>query len=273
MKPEVFKRKPIGGLHLATPSEQEIIALWAEAFSLEAFGRRISKEEAHETARRNIEEKRVYMWLIPIPDASGIGAASPRELGNCFSPRMKERVFSPRGKEKECSPRGMEKEEEKEQGEKEEKENSGDNVRGGNSKEKEKAKESSDDDDDDDDDDETSSEEGEEGESSSDSDSETDDENEDEDDGTSVGGREAVAMAMFSKETRNGKTIGWVYTPPLRRKQGYGSGIVAAMSRLALDRGASFCLLFTDSSNPTSNHIYRDIGYAHLCQFLHYKKY
>ena len=34
------------------------------------------------------------------------------------------------------------------------------------------------------------------------------------------------------------------------------------MTQLQLDAGRSFCFLFTDLANPTSNHIYQLIGYA-----------
>ncbi|NLT43149.1 MAG: GNAT family N-acetyltransferase, partial [Anaerolineae bacterium] len=36
---------------------------------------------------------------------------------------------------------------------------------------------------------------------------------------------------------------------------------VAALSQMLLDRGRRFCFLYTDLANPTSNHIYQEIGY------------
>ena len=36
------------------------------------------------------------------------------------------------------------------------------------------------------------------------------------------------------------------------------------MSQGALDDGKRFCFLFTDAANPTSNHIYQEIGYEHV---------
>jgi predicted GNAT family acetyltransferase len=36
---------------------------------------------------------------------------------------------------------------------------------------------------------------------------------------------------------------------------------VVALSQLLLDTGYAFCFLFTDLNNPTSNHIYQEIGY------------
>ena len=55
--------------------------------------------------------------------------------------------------------------------------------------------------------------------------------------------------------------IGPVYTPPARRGRGYASSAVAAVSRGALARGASRCVLFTDLANPTSNKIYPSVGF------------
>jgi uncharacterized protein len=70
--------------------------------------------------------------------------------------------------------------------------------------------------------------------------------------------------------TPNGIRIGPVYTPPLYRKRGYATAAVATLSRLLLDEGCRFCFLFTDRSNPTSNHIYQEIGYVPVCDVDHY---
>ena len=55
--------------------------------------------------------------------------------------------------------------------------------------------------------------------------------------------------------------VGPVYTPPEHRNRGYASTAVAALSRRLFDEGATGIALFTDLSNPTSNRIYRDVGY------------
>ena len=60
--------------------------------------------------------------------------------------------------------------------------------------------------------------------------------------------------------------VGPVYTPPEYRRRGYAGALTAAMSQEILDRGAA-CCLFTDLRNPTSNHVYRDIGYEPLADF------
>jgi predicted GNAT family acetyltransferase len=72
----------------------------------------------------------------------------------------------------------------------------------------------------------------------------------------------AVAMAGASGPTPNGIRIGAVYTPPDRRRRGYASALVAALSQEQLDSGKKFCFLYTDLANPTSNKIYQEIGYA-----------
>ncbi|MFV9505878.1 MAG: GNAT family N-acetyltransferase [Oscillochloridaceae bacterium umkhey_bin13] len=72
---------------------------------------------------------------------------------------------------------------------------------------------------------------------------------------------EPVALAGATGPTPNGIRIGAVYTPPERRRRGYASALVANLSQAQLAAGKRFCFLFTDLSNPTSNHIYQAIGY------------
>ncbi len=56
--------------------------------------------------------------------------------------------------------------------------------------------------------------------------------------------------------------IGPVYTPPAQRRHGYASAVAsAAASADALARRADQVLLYTDLANPTSNAIYRAIGF------------
>lgn len=70
-----------------------------------------------------------------------------------------------------------------------------------------------------------------------------------------------VSMCGASGRTPNGIRISLVYSPPAVRRRGYASALVAAASQAQLDAGRRFCFLFTDLANPTSNHIYREIGY------------
>ncbi len=74
-------------------------------------------------------------------------------------------------------------------------------------------------------------------------------------------GGNPVSMAGYSGPTTNGIRIGAVYTPPALRRKGYASACVAGLSQYLLDIGFNFCFLFTDLINPTSNHIYQQLGY------------
>lgn len=73
---------------------------------------------------------------------------------------------------------------------------------------------------------------------------------------------EPVAFAGVSGPTPRGIRIGPVYAPPALRGRGYASNLVAEISGRELAGGRSFCFLFTNLANPTSNHIYQSIGYA-----------
>jgi hypothetical protein len=74
-----------------------------------------------------------------------------------------------------------------------------------------------------------------------------------------------VSMAGTTGPTPNGMRIGAVYTPRELRGHGYGSAVTAAASQAILDSGRLFAFLYTDLSNPTSNHIYQQIGYQAVC--------
>ena len=74
------------------------------------------------------------------------------------------------------------------------------------------------------------------------------------------GGRPA-SFAGYGGETPNGIRIGPVYTPPELRRRGYATALVAELTARLLSGGRRFCFLFTDLANPTSNSIYRQIGY------------
>jgi hypothetical protein len=76
------------------------------------------------------------------------------------------------------------------------------------------------------------------------------------------------AMAARNRPTVNGECVSYVYTPPEHRNRGYASAVVARLSQTMLDEGRSFCTLFTDLGNPTSNSIYRKIGYVGVADFL-----
>lgn len=72
---------------------------------------------------------------------------------------------------------------------------------------------------------------------------------------------ETVSMVNRSRRTKNGATINAVYTPNEHKRKGYATSSVAELSRNLLREGATFCSLYTDADNPSSNRIYQKIGY------------
>jgi predicted GNAT family acetyltransferase len=80
-----------------------------------------------------------------------------------------------------------------------------------------------------------------------------------------------VSFAGYGALTPHGIRIAPVYTPPDLRGHGYASACVAALSQELLDAGRKFVFLFTDLSNPTSNHIYQTIGYEPVCDVDEYR--
>lgn len=70
-----------------------------------------------------------------------------------------------------------------------------------------------------------------------------------------------VSMAKTSRATRNGITINGVYTPAEHRNKGYATSCVWSLTKKLLSDRYSFCSLYTDQLNPTSNSIYTKIGY------------
>ncbi len=79
-----------------------------------------------------------------------------------------------------------------------------------------------------------------------------------------------VALAARARPTTNGISVNLVYTPPESRRRGYATTLVAQLSQALLDSGYKYCTLFTDLANPTSNHIYQEIGYKAVCDFNEY---
>jgi predicted GNAT family acetyltransferase len=79
-----------------------------------------------------------------------------------------------------------------------------------------------------------------------------------------------VSMLGLSGALAGVVRIGPVFTPPDRRAKGYASALVAAVSSAARASGHR-CILYTDLSNPTSNAIYRAIGYRAVAEALRYE--
>jgi hypothetical protein len=80
-----------------------------------------------------------------------------------------------------------------------------------------------------------------------------------------------VTMTGYAGPTPHGIRVNYVYTPPERRRRGYASACVAAVTQYLLDSGRAFCFLSTDRRNPTSNHIYQEIGYELVCDVDSYE--
>ncbi|MFP3897963.1 MAG: GNAT family N-acetyltransferase [Dehalococcoidia bacterium] len=80
-----------------------------------------------------------------------------------------------------------------------------------------------------------------------------------------------VSMAGWANPTPNGVRIGPVYTPLEQRRRGYATAVVSALSDTLLRQGKSFCALYTDLSNPTSNSIYQRVGYQPILDCYHYR--
>ena len=73
-----------------------------------------------------------------------------------------------------------------------------------------------------------------------------------------------VSIAKTTRPMRNGISVTAVYTPPEQRNKGYATLCVASLTKKLLSERYSFCSLFADQSNPTSNSIYAKIGYVPL---------
>ncbi|KUI47763.1 acetyltransferase [Mycobacterium sp. GA-1199] len=77
----------------------------------------------------------------------------------------------------------------------------------------------------------------------------------------------AVSTALLRAPAAGVSRIGPVFTPADRRTNGYGSAVTAAAAQASLDRGDVAVVLFTDRANPTSNAIYRKIGFEPVSEF------
>jgi uncharacterized protein len=74
---------------------------------------------------------------------------------------------------------------------------------------------------------------------------------------------EIVSMMKKSRPTEHGVTVSLVYTPKEKRRKGFARTLVAAISNELL-KDYDFCVLYTDMMNPTSNKIYKEIGYVKI---------
>jgi len=81
---------------------------------------------------------------------------------------------------------------------------------------------------------------------------------------------EAVSMASSREPIEGVVRLSGVYTPADKRKRGYAAACVHALSKHRRDAGYR-CILYTDLGNPTSNSIYRRIGYRAVAEILRYR--
>lgn len=79
---------------------------------------------------------------------------------------------------------------------------------------------------------------------------------------------EPVSIAGVAARTPNSGRVGPVYTPPASRGRGFGTAATAAVTRTLLEEGKSFCVLYTDLANPTSNKIYGSLGYRVVAEVV-----
>ncbi|MFI0964014.1 GNAT family N-acetyltransferase [Streptomyces sp. NPDC021080] len=79
-----------------------------------------------------------------------------------------------------------------------------------------------------------------------------------------------VAMAGATPPVAGQLRIAPVYTPAHLRGRGYAGAVTAEVSRAAVASGVREVLLFTDLANPTSNGLYRRIGYRPVSDFATY---
>ena len=77
-------------------------------------------------------------------------------------------------------------------------------------------------------------------------------------------------MAALTEPLEGVVRVRAVFTPHEKRNRGNGTACVAAVSQRALASG-NRPILYTDLGNPTSNSIYRRIGYRAVAELLRYQ--
>ena len=79
-----------------------------------------------------------------------------------------------------------------------------------------------------------------------------------------------VSMAAVSAEVAGVVRVAFVYTPPERRGRGYAAACVVSLSE-NVDEAGHECVLYAQLQNPTSNAVYRRIGYEPVAEVLIYR--
>jgi GNAT superfamily N-acetyltransferase len=82
---------------------------------------------------------------------------------------------------------------------------------------------------------------------------------------------ERVSMAGASPVVGGVVRVNLVYTPPDLRGHGFGAAVSAGVTSRALENGADTCMLYADVANPTSNALYRRIGYRPFGESVTYR--
>lgn len=81
---------------------------------------------------------------------------------------------------------------------------------------------------------------------------------------------QVVSCMKKSRPSKNGISVGFVFTPEEYRRQGFARTLVADVTEeLLLEY--DFAMLYTDLKNPTSNKIYSEIGYEQIGNPVHLK--
>jgi ribosomal protein S18 acetylase RimI-like enzyme len=78
-----------------------------------------------------------------------------------------------------------------------------------------------------------------------------------------------VSLAALSYAVGGVCRIGPVYTPPSCRRRGYGAAVTAFAGRAGLEGRCEQVVLFADLANPTSNSVYRSIGFEPVADYAH----
>jgi GNAT superfamily N-acetyltransferase len=81
---------------------------------------------------------------------------------------------------------------------------------------------------------------------------------------------EVASMAVNRHPVEGVVRVSDVYTPPAKRRRGYAAACVDGLSKYFRESGYR-CMLYTDLANPTSNSVYRRIGYRAVAEALRYR--
>ncbi|MFH9860081.1 GNAT family N-acetyltransferase [Streptomyces sp. NPDC017202] len=79
-----------------------------------------------------------------------------------------------------------------------------------------------------------------------------------------------VSMAGANPMVGGQVRVDPVYTPAHLRGRGYAGAVTVEVSRAALAAGAEEVVLYTNAANPTSNALYRRLGYVPVTDFTVY---